>query len=70
MSGPVKHCRSCNAPITWAATPNGKSMPLDHPGEHRVVVGADGFARVVATYTSHFATCAQADQHRQTRSAR
>jgi hypothetical protein len=28
-------CRSCKAPIRWATTDNGRSMPLDHEPDDR-----------------------------------
>jgi hypothetical protein len=40
-------------------------MPLDANPEQRVILGAaTGRARVVNTYTSHFATCPHANEHR------
>jgi hypothetical protein len=71
-------CRSCGAALLWAITPKGKRMPLDAAP----VEGGLWFAYDVAgekhcaparagaegpLYTSHFATCPQADQHRRRR---
>jgi hypothetical protein len=39
-------------------------MPLDFPGEKRIVVDEDGVLHIVDTYISHFATCPNAAQHR------
>jgi hypothetical protein len=56
-------CKSCEAKITWVKTAAGRPMPLDFPGEKRVVV-QDGIGYVLDTYISHFATCPNADLHR------
>lgn len=62
------YCRSCGAEILWIITGAGKRMPLDvRSVERRFVV--DGStepmgAEMRNTYVSHFATCANADQHR------
>lgn len=56
-------CKSCNAPIYWAKTESGKAIPLDRPGESRVVIEA-GRAKVRQTFVAHFATCPNADKHR------
>lgn len=52
-------CASCKAPIYWIEMRGGKKMPVDYPGESRVWFGC-----VVKVYTSHFATCPNADKHR------
>jgi hypothetical protein len=75
---PGDRCKSCNAPIFWARTDKGRAMPLDLKpvaGASIIVTGPTtdlrahvlkdgevdhGFVR----YTSHFATCPQAKQHR------
>jgi hypothetical protein len=67
-------CKSCDAPIMWAPTENGKSIPLDPaPVEGgNVQIDADGTAHVLGSapldaqplHISHFATCPTADQHR------
>lgn len=66
-----ERCRSCEAEIKWITMASGKAMPVDVPGEKRVVVfmGVDGVeaGRVVDTYTSHFVTCPDADKHRRNR---
>ena len=71
---PGARCRSCNAPIEWAWTENGKRIPLD-PGTHdrgnleptdpddphpivRYVTPGPGLRR------SHFASCPNANRHR------
>ncbi len=58
-------CRSCGAPIFFAKTTSGGTMPLDAAPELRVVLDTSAgddqpTARVVRTYTSHFATCSDA----------
>lgn len=73
---PVQNCRSCNARIVWAKTVNNKSVPVDaDPVEFGGnMVLRNGVAIVLKKgeaseagekrYVSHFATCAQAKQHR------
>ena len=68
-------CRSCGAPIIWAETVNGKRMPLDEDPdpagkftldeEHNPPVAE--YAKPDAKgelFTSHFATCPNAAEHR------
>lgn len=66
-------CASCEAPIKWIRTENGKAAPVD--ATPTKVFAATGIihddprgdtpeARLVAGYTSHFATCPNAPQHR------
>jgi hypothetical protein len=69
-------CKSCGAPIRWAKTVSGKSMPVDvEPAANGNVVFLDDKTVIVSgprariegderRYTSHFATCPQASQHR------
>lgn len=67
-------CRSCEAPITWAETASGKSMPLDEvptPKGNMVLIagktrGATDEDRRLhrPLYTSHFATCPDAGTFR------
>lgn len=67
-------CRTCGAPIVWARTRRGMSIPLDpiavSGGNIEVV---DEGAGPVAVYVdadeeprhvSHFATCPDAERHR------
>jgi hypothetical protein len=61
-------CRSCGAPIRWAYTVANRAMPLDAKAEQRLVIGDDGIARWTATYQSHFVSCPNAAEHRQSRS--
>lgn len=73
-------CKSCGAEIIWIQMKSGKAMPCDdEPIPYRelfsggmklvteqgeVVTGAyDGTSKTVA-YTSHFATCPNANRHR------
>ncbi len=69
-------CKSCGAEIFWAKTTGGKNMPLDANPAMNGNIALDGdTARVVepdmgaldARYTSHFATCPAASQHRKPR---
>ncbi len=58
-------CRSCQAPIVWVTSATTRrAMPLDAKPEKRVVVDEHHVGRVVDAYTSHFATCEFAAQHR------
>lgn len=71
-------CRSCNAPILWVETIQGKRMPLDaEPHEDGNVALMPAGAMVLTKelveqgkkigskrYRSHFATCPNAGQHR------
>lgn len=72
-------CRSCGSACIWGVTKNGKPMPVDlkpDPNGNLVLID-DGdprgapLARYATTadrelphYTSHFATCPNAAQHR------
>jgi hypothetical protein len=66
-------CRTCHTPIIWAKTPSGRPMPLDaEPSpQGNIVLRMDGIAIVGGEgslrYTSHFANCPQAAQHRRAR---
>jgi hypothetical protein len=75
-------CRSCPAPIIWAETENGKRMPVnaepatggnvrlrERPGQTPLAVvlkTAETFGKT-GLRTSHFVTCEQASEWRQTR---
>lgn len=66
-------CRSCNAPIIWAATRGGRRIPLDAKPTKRAVFAVDDPSAsrtvdVVDAYTTHFETCPNASQHRRPRS--
>jgi hypothetical protein len=71
----VSRCKSCGAEIIWAVTTNGRRIPLDAepevdaPGLFRIEIGGPppGAFAVRKLYTSHFATCPNADQHRKPR---
>jgi hypothetical protein len=64
-------CRSCGAPILWVFTEGGKRMPVDaKPASGLVLDDPESptpTARIRRVYTSHFATCPQAAQHRKAR---
>lgn len=65
-------CRSCQAEIRWVVTSTGKSMPIDlRPALLGNVAIRKGIAHIGRTfekdeprYTSHFATCVFAAEHR------
>jgi hypothetical protein len=72
---PLDACRSCGAPIVWATTPDGKSMPVDgplthggnvvlsiddHGSVHAVVLDQEGLFGDGPRHLSHFATCVDA----------
>lgn len=77
-------CSSCGAPLRWARTPGGASMPIDRdPSDFgTIVLEAGGTCRVLSDaeratlprgsllYTSHFVTCPEAARHRARRGAR
>lgn len=73
-------CRSCGAEIFWVRSCSGKPMPIDllaspegnisvQGGVARVHVGRDREVELAQgsgmLFTSHFATCPDAEQHRQ-----
>ena len=67
-------CSTCRATIIWARTPAGEWMPLNpRPELGGNVELVHNVAQVVAPspeikrYTSHFATCANANGHRKER---
>lgn len=78
-------CRSCGAPVIWAVTAaTGSRMPvdaepdedgnlllsLDNPPVAQVVDPAQLVMDDGKRFTSHFATCPHADQHRRPSHAR
>lgn len=69
----MSQCKTCNAEIIWAKTASGKTMPIDAKSETMFIVeGGAGelvTCRPVQVRKSHFATCAQAEQHRRPREA-
>jgi len=64
-------CKTCGAPIEWVGL-DGPKGPRPHPIDvepetpMRIVrYGPNGrYAKHTRTWTSHFATCPDADQHR------
>jgi hypothetical protein len=76
----VEECRSCKAPIIYAATTGGKTMPVDAEpvDDGNVLLRRTTYGGAVATVTtatlfsdplrkSHFATCPDADEWRSKR---
>lgn len=69
----MARCGSCQAEIRWARTTKGKAIPLNVTQVlgGNIALDENLIARVVEAkpdvrrYVSHFATCPQADQHRQ-----
>lgn len=70
-------CRSCSKPIAWFMTPSNKRLPVDPvptatgnvviDAELALVLSADALAKLdvwTPRYTSHFATCPEADSWR------
>ncbi len=73
-------CRSCAQPVKWVQMSTGGRMLVNLPAEKRVIlfkqrheeVEGQGarlveLGEVVDTYTSHFATCSKASEHRRKR---
>jgi hypothetical protein len=75
----MPECKSCGAPLIWAKTIKGHSLPLDAQPSPKgnVIVTEDGTAMVYRDpsaiapryaneprYVSHFATCPNAETHR------
>lgn len=73
---PRARCRTCRAPIIWASSYGGARIPMDadpnagkfalHMDEHGTVHAdmTEAPASGEPRYTSHFATCPDAEQHR------
>lgn len=76
----ISSCRSCGEPVVWAEMPSGKMCPFDseptpagqwalddttHPPRAAKIVKAEGSSE--DGFTSHFATCLFADEHRSRR---
>lgn len=64
-------CRGCGKKIGWVRMLSGKRMPVDlEPVQKVVVIYHDpqgvlpSMGKTVSGYTSHFATCPQADKFR------
>lgn len=74
-------CKSCGAPVIWAVTVKGARMPVDQApaddgnvvlimserGTEAIVVSSPDEHPGVVRRKSHFATCANAAQHRKPR---
>jgi hypothetical protein len=64
-------CSSCGAPVLWVVMTSGARMPLN-PTPQRLITLAtvDHVGHVQDCYTSHFATCPNAAEHRRPRDPR
>jgi hypothetical protein len=68
----IEHCRSCNAPIIWCKTKNGRAIPLDSEEtgsgsfflDENTMTAFYGRGARTKGYVSHFATCPQHEQWR------
>lgn len=67
----ITTCRSCGARIFFAATVNGRDMPMDEKpvGKASVLkVNPDDptkpMVKIVDAYQAHFVSCPAAQQHR------
>ena len=74
----ISKCRSCGAPIIWAMTGRGKTMPVDArtdpKGNIAVFVDGDTRRAIVGVgpptgprHLSHFVTCSDAPKWRKKR---
>ena len=73
----MSRCRSCGAPIMWATSERGKSIPLDPEpyrgdspaglfvlrGRTAIAITPDAFPDE-PRFVSHFATCSHPERHR------
>ncbi len=59
-------CSTCGADIFFVKMDTGGTMPCNPDGRKNIVKLPDGTGKVMTGYTSHFATCPQADEHRGT----
>lgn len=77
----IKPCRSCQAPVIWARTKNGKAIPIDaEPADSgqkpnlKLLPGNPVAAEYVGagegTHVSHFVTCPNAIKHRTARTTK
>ncbi len=67
----ITTCRSCGARIFYAATVNGKDMPMDEKPVGKASVlkvnPADAtkpMVKIVDAYQTHFISCPNRDRHR------
>lgn len=56
-------CRSCQRPIRWVKTRNGKSMPVDD----KIVTIITQNGDVMKGWQSHFVSCPASEQYRRHR---
>ena len=60
MDHQISYCRSCEAPIVWMKTRQGNNIPVD-PDD----IDPDDEVFDYQKHTTHFATCPNANRHRQ-----
>lgn len=56
-------CKSCRAAIAFVRLPSGRRLPINPTPNDRLFDNA----ATSPTYTSHLATCPNANQHRRSR---
>lgn len=66
----LSYCRSCGAPIVWAKSATGKSIPLERDSvpeldRHKAVIAFDPAAGHIA----HFSSCPDAGKFRKGKGA-
>lgn len=62
VTKPDRLCKLCGAPLKFAKTPAGKTIPLDLRAPVYDLIGASIAARSALAYVSHFATCPRANE--------
>jgi len=63
----ASRCKTCGAPILWLRMTTGAQMPVDEKPQRLIVLEPTNVGVVRDCYTSHFATCPDAAQHRRAR---
>lgn len=62
----MSECKSCEAEIIWIKTEKGKNHPVNAEPIKMWVQNEDETWSIKDCYTSHFSSCPDADDHRQT----
>ena len=61
----TRPCSSCGQPVLWITTKNGSATPVDpKPAKVFMLRPGSEIGDLADGYTSHFATCPNADHHR------